>query len=102
MPGNIKKCHEGLCSTCNNAPDCSLCDDMSRAIWECEEYEDSIPPPRKDVRNAFVNGRTAVLAGARGAQAPEKYKGLCLDCENRTTCSYGNREAGVWHCEDYR
>jgi len=29
-------------------------------------------------------------------------KGLCINCENRSTCKYIKPNGGVWHCEEYR
>jgi NADH-quinone oxidoreductase subunit E len=30
-----------------------------------------------------------------------KYKGLCLNCANRETCTFPKPEGGVWHCDEY-
>jgi hypothetical protein len=30
-----------------------------------------------------------------------KFKGLCLNCENRKTCIFSKPEEGVWRCEEY-
>ena len=32
---------------------------------------------------------------------PGRMKGLCINCENRTSCKFSIVEGGVWHCEEY-
>jgi len=35
-------------------------------------------------------------------KAPETtYKGLCMNCDKRFTCSHCHRQGGVWFCEEY-
>ncbi|MBN2351352.1 MAG: hypothetical protein JXD23_02200 [Spirochaetales bacterium] len=96
-------CHEkyetGLCSTCKNAPDCTLCVERTIPVWDCAEYDGTSPvpvittPPDKG-EIAFVD------AGSR--EDGTRYKGLCVDCQNRTTCTHNKPEGGIWHCENYQ
>jgi len=87
--------HLDLCSTCNHAKTCSNCGTPERPILFCEQFEDSVP----------------VLASALDVGLPEKpeseqdagqYKGLCVTCENRQSCTMAKQAGGVWHCEEYR
>jgi len=32
----------------------------------------------------------------------ERFKGLCMNCDNRFECLLPRPEGGVWHCEEYR
>jgi hypothetical protein len=32
----------------------------------------------------------------------ERFKGLCMNCDNRFECRLPRPEGGVWHCEEYR
>jgi len=32
---------------------------------------------------------------------PGRMKGLCINCDNRTSCKFSIVEGGVWHCEEY-
>ena len=32
----------------------------------------------------------------------ERFKGLCMNCDNRFDCLLPRPEGGVWHCEEYR
>jgi len=58
-------------------------------------------PPREK------NEREAEEAGARPSKpsekkAVERFKGLCMNCDNRFECQLPRPEGGVWHCEEYR
>ena len=87
--------YRGLCSTCENAPDCVFPRAPGKAIFHCEEFDGGEPRP----------------AGQAGQQSPEasvsrkknsvKFIGLCSNCDNRTTCVFPKPEGGVWHCEEY-
>jgi len=35
--------------------------------------------------------------------APKKqtFKGLCINCDHRFTCTLPRPESGVWYCEEY-
>ena len=66
---------------------------------------------RRHVRAALVRpqpvraGHVAATAGPHGepsANSPDaKYKGLCVNCEHRETCTLPKPKSGVWHCEEY-
>jgi hypothetical protein len=87
--------HVDLCSTCNHGKTCSNRGTPERPVFFCEQFEDSVP----------------VSAPAPAAGLPEKprseqdarqYKGLCVNCENRQSCTITKQAGGVWHCEEYR
>ncbi len=82
-----------LCSTCNHTKTCSN-KGTPRPIFFCEQFEDYLP----------------VSASAPAAGLPEKpeseqdaceYKGLCVTCENRQSCTMAAQVGGIWHCEEY-
>ncbi|NIM99440.1 MAG: hypothetical protein GTO24_15630 [candidate division Zixibacteria bacterium] len=86
----------GLCSTCKEAPTCTYRKDLWQPVWQCDEFEcESIQvrtfPP---IDSPFKSN--AAYEGS------DKYKGLCLNCENRETCTYPKPEGGVWHCDEYK
>ena len=31
-----------------------------------------------------------------------KYMGLCMNCEERKSCTFPKTHGGVWHCEEYK
>jgi hypothetical protein len=61
-------------------------------VVHCEEFE--IAP---------VSGQQYKEAPLRStpSERQTRYRGLCLNCENRETCIYAGTEGGVWHCEMY-
>jgi hypothetical protein len=32
---------------------------------------------------------------------PGRNMGLCMNCENRTTCRFSIVDGGIWFCEEY-
>ena len=89
-----QKENKGLCSSCNSDPTCSHSKDGNKPILQCEEFDGYAPAP---IRTKMK--RTAVTSAAPDSG---KYKGLCVNCENRKTCNHPKPEGGVWHCEEYK
>ena len=87
--------YRDLCSTCNHAEACRGRSTPERPIFFCELFESFVP----------ASAAPAAPAAPRPA-APSKdakeHKGLCMNCENRQTCSLPRPAGGVWHCEEYR
>lgn len=82
----------GICSTCNHFEDCLFRRRNGQPVWYCEEFDNfvalelaAIPEEIEVVPNGEV-----------------KLMGLCVNCEDRFTCTYPKPEGGVWHCEEYR
>ena len=84
----------GLCSTCNNRPDCVY--RLSRGVdaQYCEMF---------DCSNGASRAQTEASDAGMKPQAKEQtsLKGLCVNCDNRDTCTLPKAEGGVWHCEEY-
>jgi hypothetical protein len=86
--------YRDLCSTCNYAPTCDNRSSSEKPVFYCEEFYNYVPVPVK---------KTSVSASAPTETIdPDKYKGLCSNCENRETCLLPRSEGGNWHCEEYR
>ena len=93
--------YRGLCSTCETASTCTFPRDPERPIMHCDEldsYQGDTVTVKKVAR--------AELAGPKAVSEAEqkelgKYKGLCVNCENRETCTFPKPEGGVWHCDEY-
>jgi len=87
--------YRGLCSTCKEASTCTYRRDPWQPIWQCEEFEgetsavNTSPPTYRRVKFAAED------------KSPGKYRGLCVNCENRETCTYPKAKGGVWHCDEY-
>lgn len=85
---------KGICTTCNNARTCvHLKGNTGFAIWDCENFDDFVPPT--------ANPRVLHEAGVRTEESYSAYLGLCMNCAVRETCVYSKPEGGVWHCEEY-
>lgn len=85
--------YRDLCSTCIHAERCGNRSTPERPILFCEMFE------------VLASTLAVTAAAARepaGRQDAGDYKGLCMNCENRRTCTLRKPEGGVWHCEEYR
>jgi len=88
--------YRGLCSVCKKASTCTYRRDPWQPVWQCDEFEcgsiqvSTFPP----IDSSFKPDAAYESSG--------KYKGLCVNCENRETCTYPKPEGGVWHCDEYK
>ena len=85
--------HRDLCSTCSHAEACGDRSTPQSPIFFCELFEVFAPPP------------APAAAAARESVAPQdagEYKGLCVNCDSRDTCTLPKPEGGIWHCEEYQ
>lgn len=96
---NLKKkskANRGLCLTCNNAPTCIFYQrNGSRIVWYCELFDDYVPVQELQKPEKKVESKTE-------EKSKGKFKGLCVNCEDRDTCTFTKPEGGIWHCEEYR
>jgi len=86
--------YRDLCSTCRHDSACGSRSTPERPILFCELFEVLVPvwtPP----------AIAAPLAGAASEQGGVEHKGLCMNCENRESCTTSQSQGGVWHCEEY-
>lgn len=88
----------GLCSTCIHASRCTLRSDRSRPVYDCEEFSTG-PSAERPGRLRIV--REPDGPPNDGAEI-EGLRGLCVNCDNRATCTLPRPAGGVWHCEEYR
>ena len=86
-----------LCSSCKNAPDCTLQKDRQKPTLYCEEFEIDTRPSVEKVEKEKPLPAVSVEDKDLG-----KFIGLCSNCENRQTCTFPRPEGGVWHCEEYQ
>lgn len=88
----------GLCSTCIHAQSCVYREARGGDAQYCELFEvgnGSHPTPT-------VSLVTKVKSDAGAKPKQSTLRGLCVNCENRDTCTLPKAEGGVWHCEEYR
>ena len=96
MSANQK--YPGICSTCNHAPYCVNLQRSKRPIWFCDMFDDYTPPDKASQRyQKQSNLRTKSKKENNYAQ----YKGLCMNCAKRESCTFPKPEGGVWHCAEY-
>jgi hypothetical protein len=91
MPGT----HRDLCWTCNFAATCVNRGTADRPKFYCEQFDAHVPAPP-------VSKKVASKTALDETKDSHKYQGLCLNCEDRETCTLSGSHGGVWHCEEYR
>lgn len=82
-----------LCPTCMHVDGCVLFSNGERPAWHCEEFAAVGAPPRAARREA------SPMASRLEEQ---KHLGLCVNCDDRDTCTFPRPEGGVWRCNEYR
>jgi len=90
----------GLCMTCNNQPVCYYHARRGPAIY-CETFDNYVPSRTSAIGERSPGAPAASMAPRTEDIDDHAYKGLCLNCEHRTTCGDRRTSAGVWHCESY-
>lgn len=85
---------QGLCATCIHADDCIFLQNAEEPILYCEEFDSGLAP--------VAPHKSAEKTEAAEPVENQKFKGLCVNCENRHSCTFPKPESGVWHCEEYR
>ena len=90
-----------LCSTCTYQSNCSLQKCSIRPIWHCNEYVDFAPPSKNNPVKEKVQKNMSIPTHSNEKEDSEKYKGLCVNCDNRENCLRPMPEEGIWHCEEY-
>ena len=89
--------HLDLCSTCMHASECTYKGKSDRYIYYCEEFEIA-PTEAKDSQKVV---REQHVEKKEDNDRSFKFKGLCVNCENRKTCNFARVNGGIWHCEEY-
>jgi len=91
--------YRSLCCNCRNSTDCTFQKDRQRPSLYCEEFEVDMSPSAK------IAGQGKPLSTASVDAEDEdsgKFIGLCINCDNRRSCTFPMPEGGVWHCEEYQ
>jgi hypothetical protein len=96
MSGN--RVFNGLCLTCQNAPDCTFPRDKARPVWQCEEFMGDVRSPERVSFEGSRPFRTGLISQEMDLGPGI---GLCKNCANRETCNFPKPEGGVWRCEEY-
>ncbi len=99
MPANAG--NSGICTTCRHSATCVYLAGAKRPVLYCEEFGPGEVPPAGKTPKASSSKGSSPASQADGKISVE-LMGLCVDCENRHTCTFPKPEGGVWHCEEYR
>jgi len=83
-----------LCMTCVQAPTCKRRSSHEKEIWYCEEFDDHTPK--------MSSLKIVEDEKREGEKIEGRDLGLCLNCDNRNSCTHPILEGGIWHCENYR
>jgi hypothetical protein len=89
--------NKGLCVTCNEATTCSYAKNATAPVLYCEMFDDSQPQSQEAVEKVQTS-----TSPSETTVPDSDLKGLCVNCDNRHTCTFPKPEEGVWHCEEYR
>lgn len=87
--------YTGLCSTCIYASECLSARRSTKPILFCEMFDDSVELPQTEKPEPQTEPTPV-------DEDTGKFKGLCVNCEDRHICKFPKPEGGVWHCEEYR
>jgi hypothetical protein len=92
-----EECDE-LCLKCLHTSICIIRTTSESAIFYCEEYlgNENLKVPA----GSPVHLSQAMETG--GIENSTAALGLCVDCDNRETCTLRGPGICVWHCEEYR
>ncbi len=91
----------GLCLTCDHARSCTYPREPDRPVWQCEEFEGNQAPLDTTAVESFLIKERAKARAVACNNGDGQLKGLCVNCENRKTCTFPKPEEGVWRCEEY-
>ena len=94
--------YSGLCSTCNNAPDCCLIGSTDQPVIFCEEFNIHQQTQVRTMDDTALQAVDFQSIITQKPKEPSKYQGLCVNCDDRETCTFLKPEGGAWYCEEYR
>ncbi len=94
--------YKGLCLNCDNASNCTFPRYPEKPVLQCEEYVCSPTRMEKNVAKERYLPTDSEVKSITDEEKLGKYRGLCVNCDMRETCTYPKGEGGVWHCENYQ
>lgn len=94
----------GICNTCKNSEICINIGDLTNPKWHCEGFDcnGSSFMSSKNQSMDFTNPKYDSFKSSSPVYNTEKYRGLCLNCDNNEICNLLMPESGVWYCEEYK
>jgi hypothetical protein len=95
----ISGMYRGLCLTCKKADTCNFPRDIDHPIMNCDEFDGYVLPKKSKETPYMLKSRSASNHKNKGIT---KYTGLCINCDNRKTCTYPKSGKTIWCCEEYQ
>ena len=92
--------YNGICSTCNDGKICVSKKTRRGPVWFCEQFDDYVAV-KELYETAYQPTDSQDRSGIR-ADDSLRFKGLCINCENRQGCNYLKPNGGIWHCQEYK
>jgi len=97
--GQIPGMYRGLCLTCKQADTCNFPRDVERPIMSCEEFDGYVLHKRSK-ETPFKTSPKPISSCESKVSAT--HTGLCINCDNRETCTYPKSDKTIRCCEEYR
>jgi hypothetical protein len=90
----------GLCINCMHKEHCSYLATVQSPVICCEEYDVLTPDPQRSDVTSLQNNPYETPSAVPGYT--NEFQGLCINCENNSSCKTARMPGGVWHCEEYQ
>jgi len=94
--------YSGLCNTCIYAPACVNAARAKKPVVYCEEFNCEMISSLRGSESQFTLKPLPKRKAEKASNTAPELKGLCINCDNRKTCTHPKPEGGIWHCEEYR
>ncbi|HPQ71899.1 MAG TPA: hypothetical protein PKW95_22440 [bacterium] len=82
----------GLCMNCDHLQDCMYLAEAVHPVTFCEMHES---------HSHSESSSSIAESASADPKSEEQVLGLCVNCDNRDTCTLPARKDGAWHCEEY-
>jgi len=93
--------YTGICVSCKKAPFCENSYNIEHPVWFCDMFNDYGAPSESTTN---VSKKIQIDSDSKSTKKihDTQYKGLCMNCVKRKTCTLPKPEGGVWHCVEYQ
>ena len=106
MQSQSQSQNTNICQTCIDASECVHYQNsqiVCKPIWFCESFDNtSLPVAETEKIYSEARFSQSSKPGISGiADISGRMNGLCINCDNRSSCIFPIRDGGVWYCEEY-
>jgi len=95
---------KSICQTCIYESECvhyKNCQTMGKPVWFCENFDNRASLQVADKERIYSEKQSSQSSNPGIGAIAGRMKGLCINCDNRASCTLPIRDGGVWHCEEY-